>query len=207
MSQTKVTKPLLLKNGKTAGKSTITVGKVPCTHPWAERSMPLHGHPGNIMPKTGTLLRESAHGVALVVGGGGVLPLVSPGRSWPRRYPAPTTMCNSPSEPTSWTTRLEPQSPGPHLLLESRGSPHSRPIPGPLCCSLLSVSCLPLQTSPGSWAPSPVPQDLFSKSDPFMEIYKTNGEQSDQLVWRTEVGAWGNGEGGRKSRVGNLDRR
>nr|XP_054369910.1 copine-6 [Mirounga angustirostris] len=30
-------------------------------------------------------------------------------------------------------------------------------------------------------------KDLFSKSDPFMEIYKTNGDQSDQLVWRTEV--------------------
>ncbi|XP_019518702.1 PREDICTED: copine-6 isoform X4 [Hipposideros armiger] len=30
-------------------------------------------------------------------------------------------------------------------------------------------------------------KDLFSKSDPFMEIYKTNEDQSDQLVWRTEV--------------------
>nr|XP_045011340.1 copine-6 isoform X2 [Jaculus jaculus] len=30
-------------------------------------------------------------------------------------------------------------------------------------------------------------KDLFSKSDPFMEIYKTNGDQNDQLVWRTEV--------------------
>uniref|UniRef100_A0A8B9XK28 Copine 6 n=1 Tax=Bos mutus grunniens TaxID=30521 RepID=A0A8B9XK28_BOSMU len=29
-------------------------------------------------------------------------------------------------------------------------------------------------------------KDLFSKSDPFMEIYKTNGDQSNQLVWRTE---------------------
>lgn len=46
------------------------------------------------------------------------------------------------------------------------------------------------------------PKDLFSKSDPFMEIYKTNGDQSDQLVWRTEVGAWGYGKEGRKSRVG-----
>ncbi|MEJ1280308.1 copine VII [Cricetulus griseus] len=36
-------------------------------------------------------------------------------------------------------------------------------------------------------------KDLFSKSDPFMEIYKTNGDQSDQLVWRTEVGAQGCG--------------
>ncbi|KAB0390519.1 hypothetical protein E2I00_017501 [Balaenoptera physalus] len=45
-------------------------------------------------------------------------------------------------------------------------------------------------------------KDLFSKSDPFMEIYKTNGDQSDQLVWRTEVGAWGWGEGGRKGRAG-----
>lgn len=36
-------------------------------------------------------------------------------------------------------------------------------------------------------------QDLFSKSDPFMEIYKTNGDQSDQLVWRTEVGTQGRG--------------
>lgn len=46
------------------------------------------------------------------------------------------------------------------------------------------------------------PQDLFSKSDPFMEIYKTDGDQSDQLVWRTEVGDWGCGEGGKKSKVG-----
>ncbi|KAM9645964.1 LOW QUALITY PROTEIN: copine-6 [Trichechus inunguis] len=30
-------------------------------------------------------------------------------------------------------------------------------------------------------------KDLFSKSDPFMEIYKTSGDQNDQLVWRTEV--------------------
>lgn len=45
VSQTKVTKPLLLKNGKTAGKSTITVGKVTCTYPWAGHSMPLYGHP------------------------------------------------------------------------------------------------------------------------------------------------------------------
>nr|BAH11775.1 unnamed protein product [Homo sapiens] len=44
VSQTKVTKPLLLKNGKTAGKSTITVGKITCTHPWSRYSMPLHGH-------------------------------------------------------------------------------------------------------------------------------------------------------------------
>lgn len=35
-----------------------------------------------------------------------------------------------------------------------------------------------------------------------MEIYKTNGDQSDQLVWRTEVGARGCGEGRRKGRVG-----
>jgi len=41
VSQTKVTKPLLLKNGKTAGKSTITVGKVTCTPPpWVGHSMP-----------------------------------------------------------------------------------------------------------------------------------------------------------------------
>lgn len=35
-----------------------------------------------------------------------------------------------------------------------------------------------------------------------MEIYKTNEDQSEQLVWRTEVGAWGSWKEGRKSRVG-----
>lgn len=30
-------------------------------------------------------------------------------------------------------------------------------------------------------------QDLFSKSDPFMEIYKINDDETEQLVHRTEV--------------------
>lgn len=69
-------------------------------------------------------------------------------------------------------------------------------------CSLLGVSHLPLRPHQAHGRFPPCPQDLFSKSDPFMEIYKTNGDQSDQLVWRTEVGAWGWGEGGRKGRAG-----
>lgn len=38
------------------------------------------------------------------------------------------------------------------------------------------------------------PQDLFSKSDPFLELFRTNEDGSEQLVYRTEVlsplGAW-----------------
>lgn len=30
-------------------------------------------------------------------------------------------------------------------------------------------------------------QDLFSKSDPFLELYRVNDDQSEQLVYRTEV--------------------
>lgn len=30
-------------------------------------------------------------------------------------------------------------------------------------------------------------QDLFSKSDPFLELYRINDDQSEQLVYRTEV--------------------
>lgn len=70
-------------------------------------------------------------------------------------------------------TQDKPQSPSPapfSVLATSPCRPHQANVPLPLC-----------------------PQDLFSKSDPFMEIYKTNEDQSDQLVWRTEVGAWGRG--------------
>lgn len=42
-----------------------------------------------------------------------------------------------------------------------------------------------------SWlAPSPAHpllQDLFSKSDPFLELYRVNDDGSEQLVYRTEV--------------------
>lgn len=31
------------------------------------------------------------------------------------------------------------------------------------------------------------PQDLFSKSDPFLELYRVNDDGSEQLVYRTEV--------------------
>lgn len=31
------------------------------------------------------------------------------------------------------------------------------------------------------------PQDLFSKSDPFLEIYRINDDDTEQLVHRTEV--------------------
>uniref|UniRef100_A0A493T2G5 C2 domain-containing protein n=1 Tax=Anas platyrhynchos platyrhynchos TaxID=8840 RepID=A0A493T2G5_ANAPP len=34
--------------------------------------------------------------------------------------------------------------------------------------------------------PSPL-QDLFSKSDPFLEIYRIDDDRSEQLVYRTEV--------------------
>lgn len=72
--------------------------------------------------------------------------------------------------------------------------------PGTVPLSVLAASpCTPHQAYGSILL---CPQDLFSKSDPFIEIYKTNEDQSDQLVWRTEVGAWGYGEGGKKSRVG-----
>lgn len=35
-----------------------------------------------------------------------------------------------------------------------------------------------------------LPQDLFSKSDPFLEIYRIDDDRSEQLVYRTEVGLW-----------------
>uniref|UniRef100_A0A8C5WZV2 C2 domain-containing protein n=1 Tax=Malurus cyaneus samueli TaxID=2593467 RepID=A0A8C5WZV2_9PASS len=41
-----------------------------------------------------------------------------------------------------------------------------------------------------AWAPlCPIllPQDLFSKSDPFLEIYRIDDDRSEQLVYRTEV--------------------
>lgn len=93
-----------------------------------------------------------------------------------------------------------------HKLDNKVETPESKPPtqdksqgPSTVPFSVLAISpCTPHQTH----GPFPLcPQDLFSKSDPFMEIYKTNGDQSDQLVWRTEVGAWGYGKGGRKSRV------
>lgn len=34
-----------------------------------------------------------------------------------------------------------------------------------------------------------LPQDLFSKSDPFLELYRVNDDGSEQLVYRTEVRA------------------
>lgn len=44
-----------------------------------------------------------------------------------------------------------------------------------------------------AWAPAlpahplPLLQDFFSKSDPFLEMYRVNDDQSEQLVYRTEV--------------------
>ena len=35
--------------------------------------------------------------------------------------------------------------------------------------------------------PSSLLQDLFSKSDPFLEIYRIDDDSSEQLVYRTEV--------------------
>ena len=37
--------------------------------------------------------------------------------------------------------------------------------------------------------PLPLLQDLFSKSDPFLELYRVNDDGSEQLVYRTEVRA------------------
>uniref|UniRef100_A0A2K5HH98 Copine-6 n=1 Tax=Colobus angolensis palliatus TaxID=336983 RepID=A0A2K5HH98_COLAP len=101
VSQTKITKPLLLKNGKTAGKMT-------CTHPWSR----------------------------------GVLPLASP--------------LQIVAEEVSGTNDYVQLTFRAHKLDNKVGTPD----PGLL---------------------------LSHKSDPFMEIYKTNEDQSDQLVWRTEV--------------------
>lgn len=39
----------------------------------------------------------------------------------------------------------------------------------------------------GSALPILLPQDLFSKSDPFLEIYRIDDDRSEQLVYRTEV--------------------
>lgn len=36
-------------------------------------------------------------------------------------------------------------------------------------------------------SPILLPQDLFSKSDPFLEIYRIDDDRSEQLVYRTEV--------------------
>jgi hypothetical protein len=98
-----------------------------------------------------------------------------------------------------------------HKLDNKVGTPESTPIHAPLERAIgflpqtdprlpdqFSSQCyLPSHPSskitPASHALPPHLQDLFSKSDPFMEIYKTNGDQSDQLVWRTEVGAQGYG--------------
>lgn len=46
------------------------------------------------------------------------------------------------------------------------------------------------ETGPGATSGSPVPlcpQDLFSKSDPFLELFRTNEDGSEQLVYRTEA--------------------
>lgn len=45
------------------------------------------------------------------------------------------------------------------------------------------------QGGQGRWcsAPSSPLQDLFSKSDPFLEIYRIDDDRSEQLVYRTEV--------------------
>ncbi|TEA29238.1 hypothetical protein DBR06_SOUSAS14810052 [Sousa chinensis] len=146
VSQTKVTKPLLLKNGKNAGKSTITIvaEEVSGTNDYVQ-------------------LTFRAHKLDNKVG--------------------------------------NPESRSPSLLLGSL-APLLRTNPRSQLCSLLGVSHLPLRPHQAHGRFPPCPQDLFSKSDPFMEIYKTNGDQSDQLVWRTEVGAWGWEEGRRKGRAG-----
>lgn len=119
--------------------------------------------------------------------------LCSPCRLSPRRCLAPTTTCSSPSEPTSWTTRLTPRVPAP--------TQDTSQSTGPAPFSVLAPPHT--HTPPQAHGPFPLcPQDLFSKSDPFIEIYKTNEDQSEQLVWRTEVGALSCGERGRRSRVG-----
>ncbi|XP_011783459.1 PREDICTED: copine-7 [Colobus angolensis palliatus] len=48
--------------------------------------------------------------------------------------------------------------------------------PGCTCCSLQALLL-----------PCASPQDLFSKSDPFLELYRVNDDQGLQLVYRTEV--------------------
>lgn len=51
----------------------------------------------------------------------------------------------------------------------------------------------------GAWAGwamlclSYILQDLFSKSDPFLEIYRIDDDRSEQLVYRTEVSLAGPG--------------
>nr|XP_021506028.1 copine-6 isoform X1 [Meriones unguiculatus]XP_021506029.1 copine-6 isoform X1 [Meriones unguiculatus] len=131
VSQTKVTKPLLLKNGKTAGKSTITVGR-------------------------------------------GILLPVGPSFSVPVRTSI-MILCLRP----------------PSLV----GSIYNSPSGGERILNPVSLLQIVAEEVSGTndyvqltfRAHKLDNKDLFSKSDPFMEIYKTNGDQSEQLVWRTEV--------------------
>lgn len=119
---------------------------------------------------------------------GGILPLVSP--------------LQIVAEEVSGTNDYVQLTFRAHKLDNKVGTPEFR-TPSPLLGSLgLGVRRLPFRPHQAQGPFPPCLQDLFSKSDPFMEIYKTNGDQSDQLVWRTEVGARGRGEGRRKGRMG-----
>lgn len=52
--------------------------------------------------------------------------------------------------------------------------------------------------------PSYLLQDLFSKSDPFLEIYRIDDDRSEQLVYRTEVSPAGPGPRTRRCRPAPL---
>lgn len=56
---------------------------------------------------------------------------------------------------------------------------HTLPSDWGCCASLTCISCFL--------------QDLFGKSDPFLEFYKQGDDGKWMLVHRTEVGAWGPG--------------
>lgn len=144
------------------------------------------------MPRRGPHLRERAQVGPCGVGVGRVLPLVFP--------------LQIVAEEVSGTNDYVQLTFRAHKLDNKVGIPESRSPTQDKSQSRSSAPFSALATSPcrphQAHLPSPLNlQDLFSKSDPFMEIYKTNEDQSDQLVWRTEVGAWGYGEGGRKGRV------
>nr|XP_025863358.1 copine-6 isoform X1 [Vulpes vulpes] len=133
VSQTKVTKPLLLKNGKTAGKSTITVGKITLYSP-LDGAFNALSWISMVTSRPGLALTEgTGHKVNLWVVGGN---------------PATYIPLQIVAEEVSGTND--------YVQLTFRAHKLDN-------------------------------KDLFSKSDPFMEIYKTDGDQSDQLVWRTEV--------------------
>ena len=146
MSQTKVTKPLLLKNGKTAGKSTITVGKITLYSP-LDGAFNALSWISMVTSRPGLALTEgTGHKVALWVVGG------NPATYIPLQIVAEEVSgTNDYVQLTFRAHKLDnkvgtPRVLAPIFLVRERRPP----LKTNQSCSLLSFSCLPLQTSPGS---------------------------------------------------------